>query len=296
MYFTPYDNPENALDFSDVIFDFGANTGEGIDYYLNRVSKVIAVEADPSLALVIRSRFEREIALGKLILVNKVLTNDDCGKVTFFLHKTNPGLNQFQEPSVEILGNFNPIELEAINVISLVNEFASKKSPPLYCKIDLEGFDTQILDALFKNEIFPINLSAECHDLEVALKIIATNEYEAYNLIEGPDVPKLKWVYNSKSGNQAIRQFAAFSAGPFGNDISKNWLTKTAILAQLYLYGPGWKDIHAVRSKSLLRHHLKDHLPIQLFVKGLLRKSYRSIFPYALRSLLWRLRQRNIIT
>jgi len=81
--------------FSDIIFDFGANTGEDIEYYLNRTSRVIAVEADPSLALIIKNKFAEQILNGKLVLVNKVLTDSDMPKVDFYLHKTNPGLNQF---------------------------------------------------------------------------------------------------------------------------------------------------------------------------------------------------------
>lgn len=84
---------EATLSYSDVIFDFGANLGEDIDYYLSRASKVIAVEADPNLAVIIRDKFEKEIIYGRLVLVNKVITTSDSEVVTFYLHKTNPGLN-----------------------------------------------------------------------------------------------------------------------------------------------------------------------------------------------------------
>jgi len=280
-------------DFSDIIFDFGANTGEDIEYYLNRTSRVIAVEADPSLALIIKNKFAEQILNGKLVLVNKVLTDNDVPKVDFYLHKTNPGLNQFQQPSIEMLEKFTVVELEAINVVSLVTKFASQSLPPLYCKIDLEGFDLHILRALFNNGMYPIYLSAECHTFEIASLIIATDKYEAFNLVEGESVPKFSYASNLSPGSSAMKQFRSFSAGPFGNDIPKGWLTKNAILAQLNLFGPGWKDFHAVRSRSLLNQEVKRQLPIKLFIIGLVLRGYRSILPKVLRTSLWKLRQRR---
>lgn len=120
----------------------------------------------------------------------------------------------------------------------------------------MEGFDFFVLNALFENEIFPVYLSAECHSLDIAVLIISTSRYEAFNLIDGQDVPKLQWAKNPNSITDSIIQFEAFFAGPFGDDITKNWLTEGSIVAQMRLVGPGWKDFHAVRSKHLLSHEV----------------------------------------
>ncbi len=293
MNFKSSNETESGPDYSDIVFDFGANTGEDIEYYLDRASRVIAVEADPNLAMIIENKFAEQILNGKLVLVNKVLTDDDTSRVNFYLHKTNPGLNQFQEPSIEMLGKFVVVELEAINVASLVAEFASETLPPLYCKIDLEGFDLQILRALFNKRIYPVYLSAECHTFEIASLIISTNKYEAFNLVEGESVPKFSWVSNSSPDSSVTKQFQSFSAGPFGNDIPNGWLTKNAILTQLNLFGPGWKDFHAVRSHSLLNQEVKKQLPLKLFITGLGQKGYQLILPKGLRTIFWKLRHRR---
>ena len=277
--------------YSDVIFDFGANHGEDIDYYLSRALKVIAVEADPNLAMVIRDRFEEQIIQGRLVLINKVITTSDLEVVPFYLHKTNPGLNQFERPSDKNLRSFNSVDLEAINVINLVKQFANKNSPPKYCKIDLEGFDFQVLNALFQNEIYPVFLSAECHTLDIATLIIGTKKYESFNLIDGQDVPKLNWVKSPNSITESFIQFEPFSAGPFGNDITKNWRTERSIVAEMHLFGPGWKDLHAVRSKNLISHHVSDRLPFRTILRGKTRKAYKLILPYNLRTIIWKLRR-----
>jgi FkbM family methyltransferase len=282
---------EATLSYSDVIFDFGANHGEDIDYYLSRASKVIAVEADPNLAVIIRDRFEKEIIQGRLVLVNKVITTSDSEVVTFYLHKTNPGLNQFERPSEEKLSNFNLVDLEAVNIIELVKQFADRESPPKYCKIDLEGFDFFVLNALFENEIFPVYLSAECHSLDIVKLIISTNRYEAFNLIEGQNVPKLQWAKNPNSITESLIQFEAFSAGPFGNDIKKNWLTERSIVVQMRLVGPGWKDLHAVRSKNVLSHEVSDRVPFRIIFEANTRRTYRLMLPYNLRTVIWKLRR-----
>jgi len=243
--------------------------------------------------MIIKNKFAEQILNGKLVLVNKVLTDNDISRVNFYLHKTNPGLNQFHQPSIEMLGKFTMVELDAINVVSLVAKFASETSPPLYCKIDLEGFDLQILRALFNNRIYPVYLSAECHTFEIASLITATDKYEAFNLVDGASVPKFSWASNLSPDSSVTKQFRSFSAGPFGNDIPKGWLTKNPILAQLNLFSPGWKDFHAVRSRSLLNQEVKRRLPIKLFIVGLVLKGYRSILPKELRTILWKLRQRR---
>lgn len=144
---------------------------------------------------------------------------------------------------------------------------------------------------MFENEIYPVYLSAECHTLDIATLIIGTNKYEAFNLIDGQDVPKLRWAKGPNSITDSIIQFEAFSAGPFGNDITKNWLTERAILAQIQLFGPGWKDFHGVRSKLLLSHDVSDRLPFRIIFRGKARKAYRLMLPYNLRSVIWRLRR-----
>ena len=51
-----------------IIYDFGANNGDNIPYYLLKSDLVIAVEANPELCNLIKNRFNKEIEDIKLIV------------------------------------------------------------------------------------------------------------------------------------------------------------------------------------------------------------------------------------
>jgi FkbM family methyltransferase len=53
---------------NDLIFDVGANNGDDTAAYLGRGYNVVAVEANPSLCLDLRARFQHELGLGRLTL------------------------------------------------------------------------------------------------------------------------------------------------------------------------------------------------------------------------------------
>ena len=50
-----------------VIYDFRANNGDDVDYCLLKADKVVAVEANPTLANLIRERFADAIATDRLV-------------------------------------------------------------------------------------------------------------------------------------------------------------------------------------------------------------------------------------
>ena len=82
-----------------IIYDFGANNGDDIPYYLNKADLVVAVEADPSLCKIMNDRFQNEILSKRLVIENIVIAVDQEAEVPFFIHKTSNVLNQFPEPS-----------------------------------------------------------------------------------------------------------------------------------------------------------------------------------------------------
>ena len=59
-----------------IIYDFGANNGDDIPYYLMKADEVIAVEANPNLCDLIKNRFPKEIIDGRLKVENCVIDVD----------------------------------------------------------------------------------------------------------------------------------------------------------------------------------------------------------------------------
>ena len=66
--------PSEIPSSGDVIYDFGANNGDDIAYYLRKPCRVVAVEANPALCRQIEERFAEAIASGRLVVLCCVIT------------------------------------------------------------------------------------------------------------------------------------------------------------------------------------------------------------------------------
>jgi FkbM family methyltransferase len=226
-----------------IIYDFGANNGDDIAYYLQKCDKVVAVEANPALVEQIRSRFSQQINEGDLVVEHCVLTTDSNEQqVPFYIHKVNHVLSQFPRPQMSMLNEFNETLLPSRNVIKIINQHGN----PYYIKIDLEHYDHVILKELFLHDIRPAFISAEAHDIEVFSALVTLGKYQSFNLVEGSGVEK-KYKHSpiiTKFGER-IYSFPAHSAGPFGEDIQTKWMTANNFVTLLAAEQLGWKDIHA---------------------------------------------------
>ena len=254
-----------------VIYDFGANNGDDIPYYLLKADLVVGVEANPVLAAEMSRRFAEPIAAHKLVIEPCVLSADGAAaKVPFYIHKTNHVLSQLPTPKAEEASQFETISLRSRNVVQLVRQYGE----PYYIKIDVEHYDAPVLRALFKANIRPAFISAESHSIEVfALLVALGSGYNSFNLVDGASVST---VYRNHriNGIAGVRTFSfpPHSAGPFGSDILGRWMTADNFFRRLALEGLGWKDIHATReipADPTARVRLRDYI----------RKSITGRFP-----------------
>lgn len=224
-----------------VIYDFGANNGDDVPYYLRKADRVIAVEANPVLAAGIERRFAEAIAARRLEVVAKVVTaGGEAPEVPFYVHRSNHVLSQFPPPA-------NPAEFERILLPAIpVGELIARCGAPHYVKIDIEHYDEAILRALFAAGIRPPFISAEAHSFEVFAALVALGGYRAFKLVDGITVPQRYRDHPIATANGTARHsFPEHSAGPFGDDIPGPWLAPEAFMRLLAAEGFGWKDIHA---------------------------------------------------
>lgn len=227
------------------IFDFGANNGDDIPYYLQKAERVVAVEANPVLADQIRRRFSDAIASGRLAVEGCALTVEASAEaVPFYVHKGNHVLSQFPAPPPNKAEQFDRISVPAVNVVELVRRHGA----PHYIKIDIEHYDQAILRALFANGIRPPYISAESHSIEVFALLVALGGYEAFKLVDGRSVPRRykNALVRTESGETRY-DFPEHSAGPFGADVAGPWMTRDNFFRVLAFAGLGWRDIHASR-------------------------------------------------
>ena len=228
-----------------VIYDFGSNNGDDIPYYLLKSDRVIAVEANPLLCEQITGRFHREIAEGRVVVENCVLTIEKAiENVPFYLHKTEHVLSQFPRPDESVFNNFHQVFLPSKNVIDIIERYGD----PYYIKIDIEHYDQIILRELFAHNIRPPYISSESHHIDIFCLLVALGGYESFKLVEGNTV-SIKYkdcqIPSGKGSNLIRYSFPQHSAGPFGNDITGDWMTKDNFSKLLNFLGLGWKDIHA---------------------------------------------------
>ncbi|UWZ84092.1 FkbM family methyltransferase [Occallatibacter riparius] len=232
-----------------IIYDFGANNGDDIPYYLKKADVVVAVEANPSLCREIETRFSEEIRDGRLQVENCVVAAEGSSpEVYFYLHKRHHVLGQFPEPDATVIGDFEKVLLPAKSVMQIVGEHGA----PYYIKIDIEHYEEVILKELFRNAVKPAFISAEAHSIQVFALMAGMGEYSAFKLVDGETVAK---KYRSHAirvgGGVEPYSFPAHSAGPFGEDIAGEWMNADDLFHVLAKEGLGWKDIHATNRVQL---------------------------------------------
>ena len=262
-----------------VVFDFGSNNGDDIPYYLKKSDMVVAVEANPVLCEKIEDRFKKEMSEGKLFVENCVLTTDDsASEVYFYIHKNNHVLSQF--PTPDNVQDFEKILLPSRSAMRLIEKYGN----PYYIKIDIEHYDQVILRALLEGGIKPPFISAESHDIEVFALLVSLGGYNAFKLVDGYTVSTKyndhEIVVNEKTETYS---FPSHSAGPFGNDISGEWMTANNFYRLLAFEGLGWKDIHATNLYPPNPASTPSMVP---YVKAAIQKKLRSSVPAPVKNII----------
>jgi FkbM family methyltransferase len=271
----PDDASELSADSSakKVIYDFGANNGDDIPYYLKKADLVVAVEANPSLCKRIVEKFSSAIQADKLRIENCVLVGEhDDPEVYFYLHKRHDVLGQFPQPDVSVIDDYQKVLLPSQSVMQIL----LRHGHPYYIKIDIESYDEVILKELFRNGIRPPFISAESTSIQVFALLAALGEYPAFKLVEGATVEK---KYRNHTilvdGGPQTHSFPRHSAGPFGDDITGEWMNADDLFSLLATKKMGWRDIHATNllqpdpvssaeKKRYMRRHFRGWLLARL--------------------------------
>jgi FkbM family methyltransferase len=157
---------------NDLIYDVGMNNGDDTAYYLARGFRVVAVEADPTLAEAAHRRFAAEIAAGRLKVLNLAVGPEDA-TAQFWVCPQNSVWNSFDRQYAARCG----LPHHAIDVP--VRRFAGvmkEHGVPYYLKIDIEGYDHYCLTAIDPAEA-PRFVSFEITNI----KDLGTLESRGYN-------------------------------------------------------------------------------------------------------------------
>jgi FkbM family methyltransferase len=170
-----------------LIYDVGANDGIDTAYYLGLGYSVVAIEADPALAEQLRGRFAKEIACGRVNVVNAAVMADDGDAVEFFISKDNTKSSLIPA----MAGRSGPVERQlSVRGRSLCSLF-SEYGLPWYCKIDIEGYDAQAVAGMTGCGGRPAYLSGESSGQSIAE--VAREEGLLYVVLDAMAAQGYRW-------------------------------------------------------------------------------------------------------
>src|SRR5262249_35778675 len=193
-----------------LIFDVGAHRGEDTERYLSKGFSVVAVEASPTLAELLKRKFAGN---GRVEVIHAAIAAA-AGDITFYECENSVWgtTHQTMKCRNELLGAAStPITVPAMRFDELLRRYGV----PHYLKVDIEGSDTLCLEALANFQERPKYISMESSktDWKELLKEFSLFRALGYDSFQVVDQ----------------RPFQGTS-GAFGDGLRSEWLSEKAAL------------------------------------------------------------------
>lgn len=214
-----------------LIYDVGAHKGEDSAFYLKLGYKVVAVEANPELAMLLSERFAREAADGRFILVDKAIGAG--GPVTFYVNliesvwgTTDP---EWARRNEDLGAASDPITIESVRFSDLLRE----QGCPDYLKVDVEGADMLCIEGLRGTDCRPRFLSIESNktswrDLKREFDVLESLGYDRFKIVN--QKKHRPGRFRTVGGELAAHEFEEGATGPFGEMLPGRWLSRKEAL------------------------------------------------------------------
>jgi FkbM family methyltransferase len=231
-----------------LIFDVGLHVGQDTDFYLKKGFKVVAVEANPQLVEECKGRFRADIARGDLTIVNIGIAERE-GTLPFYVNEKLSEWSSFDERIGAGRGAYHVIQVPTRPLSSIIGEYGV----PYYVKLDIEGMDHPAIVSMRDTAEKPKYVSAENgHDFMI--DELYAQGYRRFKFVNQSKIHEITLHEPAKEGVFVRHQFPFGASGPFGDEISGEWLNREQVTAmsQAYWSNPnrdanlhGWFDIHA---------------------------------------------------
>lgn len=231
----------------DLIFDIGMHTGLDTEWYLAKGFRVVAVEANPTLAAQAVTKFHAEIASGRLVIENVGLAAMD-GELPFYVNLDNDEWSSFNEALGTRQGTkYQLVQVPCITPSQLLERFGL----PYFVKIDIEGFDHLVVRALGARASKPHLVSVEDNGYASLVELYNAG-CRAFKFMDQVEKWKIKLPNPPLEGQYVKGRFGACTSGPFGEEVPGPWmdLEDASRFYFQHIRPPGrglqrhWWDIH----------------------------------------------------
>jgi len=245
---------------SSLIIDVGAYDGSDTAYYLHCGYRVVAIEANPDLAVQVERRFQPEVADGRLQVLN-VGISDQAGESDFWISETNDQWGSLSKLVATRRGakvRQRPVRVHCLRLSDVLHGVGT----PYYLKMDIEGNDAVGLESLTR-DIAPQYISVEfAHGMERRLlEDLEALGYCRFKLLNQITFTDKRPVFNDEIGFRVMRKvsrkipplrplirtvahrsdfddfqakhdwrFPEGSSGPFGEETYGRWANANEIL------------------------------------------------------------------
>lgn len=251
---------------SNLIYDIGAAFGDDSAYYLHKGYRVLAVEANPLAISHLKERFETEIRQDRLTVLPLAISEEE-GEALFWVCDDDPNISSFDRSLAAHNGARNhSIVVQTCRFRTLLDTFGT----PFFCKIDIEGSDTNCLRDLTLDSRPPY-ISAELTPGDDHIERLSNLGYARFKILSQrtflpPNratvalkarMPRRLSRRITKIQERCTRhhldgawRFSQYSSGPFGRGTRGRWQTAAETLALQQLIernpdGSDWYDVHA---------------------------------------------------
>jgi FkbM family methyltransferase len=221
----------------DLVYDVGMHKGEDAEFYLRKGYRVVAFEANPDLAALCRDRFRADIAAGRLHIIEGAIAPASSGRdVTFYVNNKVSvwgTINQdWMERNDAIDAESREIHVARVDADEALMEFGI----PFFMKIDTEGADNLLLDALSRCAGRPNSISMEANTTTIAaiekeIETLGRLGYRKFQAVQQATIPGSRLRAKTLSGEAFEHIFSEDASGCFGDDLPRAWMPEAEILA-----------------------------------------------------------------
>lgn len=190
-------------------FDVGAHVGNRVRAFLALGARVVAVEPQPGCAAVLRRLYGRS---PRVQIVASAL-GAQPGTLPLWVSRATPTVSSLSRPWIETMqqdASFAGVEWdEAVPVnVTTLDELIDGYGEPAFCKIDVEGFELEVLRGLSRAPAalsFEYVAAARAGAAECVLRLASLGDYR-FNWSHGEEH---RWQQSAWQSTQATLDFLA---------------------------------------------------------------------------------------